>query len=214
MCKGSACLEGFKARHFLFPLWLELLLPVLQVAKFFFASDILCLAIQGAGAGMSSSLNSGDQNVAKALLIIGLILQLFFFTCFTAITIYINLNRKYGLRGVKQYRPVFACLYSTIALMYIRSIFRLIEFADGWFGKIATNEVYFYIFDFLMIFLCFVIFTALHFGVHLRKAELALPVTGIAPQEQSTEQPGMPSKAAGKRSEASSNAVQIQALAA
>ena len=161
---------------------------------------------------MSSSLNSGDQNVAKALLIVGLILQLFFFTCFTVITVYINLNRKYGLRGVKQYRPVFICLYVTIVLMYIRSIFRLIEFADGWYGKIATNEVYFYIFDFLMIFLCFVAFTALHFGVHLRKAELALPVT--APQEQRTEMRVMPSKAADKPSEASPNAVQIQALAA
>ena len=187
---------------------------MLQVAKFFFASDILCLAIQGAGAGMSSSLKSGDQTTAQALLIVGLILQLFFFTCFTAITIYLNLNKKYGLHGVKQYQPVFICLYVTIVLMYIRSIFRLIEFIDGWRGPIASNEVYFYVFDFLMIFLCFVIFTALHFGVHLRKAELALPVT--APQEHSTELPSMPSKVAGKPSEsdASADQVQIQALAA
>ena len=189
-----------------------MLLPVLQVAKFFFASDILCLAIQGGGAGLSSSLNSGDQNIAKALLIIGLILQLFFFTCFTAITVYINLNRKYGLRGVKEYRPVFICLYITIALMYIRSIFRLIEFSQGWFGNIATHEAYFYVFDFLMIFLCFVVFTALHFGVHLRKAEHALPVT--APQEPRPELPAMPSKPADKPSEVSLNTVQIQALAA
>lgn len=96
--------------------------------------------------------------------------------------------------------------------MYIRSIFRLIEFADGWFGKIASNEVYFYVFDFLMIFLCFVVFTLLHFGVHLRKAQLALPVT--APQDQGVAPPTMPSKAAGKPSDASCDAVQIQALAA
>ena len=96
--------------------------------------------------------------------------------------------------------------------MYIRSIFRLIEFSDGWFGTIATHEVYFYVFDFLMIFLCFVVFTALHFGIHLRKAELALPVT--APQQQINELHEMPSKAADKPSEMSPNAVQIQALAA
>ena len=183
---------------------------LLQVAKFFFASDILCLAIQGAGAGLSSSMNGGDQTSAKALLIIGLILQLFFFTCFTGITIYINLNKKYGLRGVKQYKPIFICLYVTIALMYIRSIFRLIEFTDGWYGPIATNEVYFYIFDFLMIFLCFVVFTVLHFGVHLKKAEQALPVT--APQMQGTGTTSMPPKVAGKPSDVSVEAVQIQAL--
>lgn len=184
---------------------------MLQVARFFFASDILCLAIQGAGAGLSSSMNGGDQNSAKALLIVGLILQLFFFTCFTGITTYINLNKKYGLRGVKQYQPIFICLYVTIALMYIRSIFRLIEFADGWYGSIATNEVYFYIFDFLMIFLCCVVFTALHFGVHLRKAELALPVTARRSQNAT---PGMPVKLGSKPSDASTDAVQIQALAA
>ncbi|KAL3148413.1 hypothetical protein ABBQ38_013868 [Trebouxia sp. C0009 RCD-2024] len=186
------------------------------VARFFFASDILCLAIQGAGAGLSSSMNGGDQNSAKALLIVGLILQLFFFTCFTGITIYINLNKKYGLRGIKQCQPIFICLYVTIALMYIRSIFRLIEFADGWYGPIASNEVYFYVLDFLMIFLCSVVFTVLHFGVHLKKAELALvavlPVT--APHMQGTETTSMPPKVAGKPSDASADVVQIQALAA
>ena len=182
------------------------------MAKFFFASDILCLAIQGGGAGLSSSLNANDQNTAKALLVVGLILQLFFFTCFTGITIYINRNRRYGLRGVQQYKPVFFCLYATIFLMYVRSIFRLIEFSDGWFGTIATHEAYFYCFDFLMIFLCFVVFTAFHFGIHLKKAELALPVT--VPQEQSDAASSVPAKIAVKQSTTRDDAVQIQALAA
>ena len=154
------------------------------MAKLFFASDILCLAIQGGGAGLSSSKTATQSsiNTAKALLLIGLILQLAFFTAFTAITIYINLNRTYGLRGVKQYKPVFLCIYLTIFLLYVRGVFRVIEFSDGWYGKIATTETYFYVFDFSMIALCFVIFTVLHFGFHLKKVAGALPV--MASQSQ------------------------------
>ena len=96
--------------------------------------------------------------------------------------------------------------------MYIRSIFRLIEFSDGWFGTIASHESCFYCFDFLMIFLCFVVFTVFHFGVHLRKAELALPVT--MPQEQTTQdahsEPVVP---AGKESDTQNNPLQIKASA-
>ena len=152
------------------------------VARGFFASDLLCLAIQGGGAGLSSSEKAGNLNTAKALLIIGLILQLIFFTCFTTLTLYINLKRKYGLRGVKAFHPIFFCLYSTIGLMYIRSIFRLIEFAGGWFGYVATHESYFYCFDFLMIFFCFVIFTVFHFGFYLKKAQASL--LDSAPQQE------------------------------
>lgn len=153
------------------------------VAKGFFASDLLCLAIQGSGAGLSSSVNSGDMVTAKALLIIGLVLQLVFFTFFTCITLYINLKRRYGLRQVKEFGPIFFCLYSTIGFMYIRSIFRLIEFSNGWYGYIATHESFFYCFDFLMIFSCFVIFTVFHFGFFLRKAQASLPVTAPPPSQ-------------------------------
>lgn len=153
----------------------------LQVAKVFFASDILCLVIQAAGAGISSSKVQTAQsaNTAKTLLLIGLILQLVFFTAFTGITIYVHNNRKYGLRGVKQYQPMFLCIYITIFLMYVRGIFRVIEFSDGWYGPIATHETYFYIFDFSMIAGCFVLFTVLHFGFFMRKAarEGGLPVS-------------------------------------
>ena len=164
MAHGGGCLN---------PAW---------VARGFFASDILCLAIQGGGAGLSSSETASSLNISKALLIVGLVLQLVFFTCFTSLTLYINVKRKYGLRGVREFTPIFICLYCTIGCLYIRSIFRLIEFSGGWFGYVATHESFFYCFDFLMTFLCFVIFTVLHFGFYLQKAQASL--TAHAPQQK------------------------------
>ena len=149
------------------------------VARGFFASDILCLAVQGGGAGLSSSTNASASiiNVSKALLIAGIVLQLVFFTLFTCLTVYINLKRMYGLRDVKAFRSIFLCLYSSIGVLYIRSIFRLVEFSNGWFGFIATHESYFYCFDFLMVLLCFAIFTVFHFGFYMSNAQASLPVT-------------------------------------
>lgn len=181
------------------------------VAKGFFASDILCLAIQGGGAGLSSSEKSGNQNIAKMLLIVGLVLQLIFFTIFTSITLYMNLNRKYGLRGVKAFRPIFICLYSTIALMYIRSIFRVVEFSGGWFGNVATHEAYFYCFDFLMIFFCFVIFTWYHFGFYLRKAQRELDAN-VPPVQQQADTVNPAFNVNDKASAVPVTSIQVQAV--
>ena len=147
------------------------------IARLFFASDIFCLAVQGGGAGMASSLNPSVQQTAKFLLLLGLGLQLIFFSLFTAITLYIHRSRKFCLRGEPQYIPAFCCLYSTIALMYIRNIYRLVEFSGGFRGTIASNETYFYIFDFTMIWLCFLLFTVFHFGFYLKSAVLAPDAT-------------------------------------
>ena len=181
------------------------------VARGFFASDILCLAIQGAGAGLSSNQNAQSQNSAKVLLIIGLLMQLGFFTMFTSITLYLNLKQKYGLRGVKQYKPVFFCLYATITLLYIRSIFRVGEFSGGWYGYVATHESYFYCFDFLMIFLAFVVFTIWHFGIHLQKAAIATESSVHASQKQHAV--SVEPAAAGKGKEPAVPAIPIQAQA-
>ena len=159
------------------------------IARLFFASDIFCLAVQGGGAGMASSLNTSVQQTAKTLLLLGLALQLVFFSLFAAITLHIHRSRKYSLRGDCQYRGAFFCLYSTIALMYIRNIYRLIEFSGGFRGTIASNETYFYIFDFTMIWLCFLLFTICHFGFCLKPDESLISIShaGLAPKGANTD---------------------------
>jgi hypothetical protein len=56
---------------------------------------------------------------------------------------------------------------STIALQYIWNIFRVVEFAQGYAGHLATHEVYLYIFDFAPIYACFLFFTFMHYGFWL-----------------------------------------------
>lgn len=145
------------------------------VAWVFTASDILCLLLQGSGGGMSASVDANSRTLGKNLLLIGLAIQLFFFTLFTCMTLYIHRCKLYGLRNDQRFRPVFTCLYCTIGLMYIRNIFRFVEFTQGYLGYLATNEVYFYIFDFALIFSCFLFYLRYHFGYYLNPTRLQQP---------------------------------------
>ena len=146
------------------------------VAKLFFGSDILCLLIQVGGAGMTAKQTPTAQRLSRNLLIAGLALQLGFFSLFTVLTVYVHQNRKYNLRGVPALRNVWICLYSTIIILYIRSIYRLIEFVAGYHSAVATKELYFYILDFLMIVLCVVLFSVYHYGLYLRKEAIPPPL--------------------------------------
>mmetsp|Transcript_28830 Transcript_28830/g.63520 ORF Transcript_28830/g.63520 Transcript_28830/m.63520 type:complete len:320 (-) Transcript_28830:905-1864(-) len=146
------------------------------VAVLFTISDILCLALQGAGGGALSTADEASAELGRKLLLVGLFLQLFFFTLFTLLVIHVQRSERYGFRANARFYPVFWCLYSTIALMYVRNIFRVIEFAQGFRGYLATHEVFFYMFDFVPLFFCFVLFTVLHYGKYLGQSVEELPL--------------------------------------
>ena len=46
--------------------------------------------------------------------------------------------------------------------------YRLIEFSQGWYGHLATDEKMFYILDALLILLILMINTFFHFGLYLK----------------------------------------------
>ena len=148
------------------------------VGGIFTASDIICLILQGAGGGMSASQDASQRTLGKNLLLAGLAIQIVFFTMFLCVTIYINRCKVYGLSYDKRFRPVFIGLYSTIGLMYIRNVFRFIEFTQGYDGYLASHETYFYIFDFALIFSSCLLYLCFHFGLYMSPERLLRPVAG------------------------------------
>uniref|UniRef100_A0A383WPD6 THH1/TOM1/TOM3 domain-containing protein n=1 Tax=Tetradesmus obliquus TaxID=3088 RepID=A0A383WPD6_TETOB len=135
------------------------------VSWLFTISDILCLTLQGAGGGMYA--NPGRMEMARKLLLAGLGAQLGFFAIFTCIAVHMQTDEKFGYRGDKLFRGVFVCLYATIALQFVRNVFRVIEFCYGYSGELATHELYLYIFDFAPIYACFLFFAFMHYGFWL-----------------------------------------------
>ncbi|KAJ2607071.1 hypothetical protein H4S08_004942 [Coemansia sp. RSA 1365] len=55
---------------------------------------------------------------------------------------------------------VLGAIFTTTVLIFLRSIYRIAEFADGYGGKIYSSEWAFYVFDAIMIFLAFVVYVA------------------------------------------------------
>lgn len=140
------------------------------VTWFFFGSDIFSFVLQGAGGGMQTITKL--NNVGIAVTLVGLGTQLFFFAAFAGITVYIHCNSKYnyyveGSPNAK--RNLVYCLYVTITLLYVRSIYRVAEYATGYSGPVAKLEWAFYVFDSLVIAISFLVYSVFFIGNYLPK---------------------------------------------
>lgn len=140
------------------------------VTWFFFGSDIFAFVLQGAGGGMltTASLNS----IGNVVTLLGLGTQLFFFASFATILVYVHRSPKYNYHvegSPNAKRNLVFCLYATIGLLYIRSIYRIAEYATGYSGPIARLEWAFYAFDSLVIAISFFIYSVFYIGNYLPK---------------------------------------------
>ncbi|GLI70986.1 hypothetical protein VaNZ11_016093 [Volvox africanus] len=143
-------------------------------SRVFALSDVVCLCIQGSAGAMLSSKDPDTSLRGRRLMLIGLAAHLGSFTCFTCLCAYVQRSPQYGLEHLSPARHVFGTLYATIAFMFGRNIFRVAEFTQGFHGSLASNEVYFYVFDFTLIFGCFLLFAVQHFGVYLPRVQEAI----------------------------------------
>ncbi|KAL4879318.1 putative RTM1-like protein [Aspergillus karnatakaensis] len=122
------------------------------LTKIFLAGDIVSFIMQGAGGGIMASGTPSALTTGENIIIAGLIVQLIFFTLF--ITTSLNFHLKLRSRPSRKVlhaqppweRHIYA-LYAGSALIFVRSLFRLIEYAQGNDGYLVSHEIYLYIFD-------------------------------------------------------------------
>ncbi|GAA5813078.1 hypothetical protein MFLAVUS_006545 [Mucor flavus] len=139
------------------------------VTWFFFSSDVFAFLLQGSGGGLQVTDNAA---MGKTIALIGLAVQLVFFGSFAFITIYVHRSPRYsytvdGQTNAK--KCMVRSLYITLFFLYIRSIYRVAEYAGGRDGPVATSEWAFYVFDGLAIALSFVGYCVYFMGDYLPK---------------------------------------------
>lgn len=142
------------------------------VRRFFISSDILAFWLQASGGGLQAVSNPSTANIGRYITIVGLVIQLFFFGSFTFVCIYIHRNPLYNyqVEGVDNPKgKLLFSLYTTIAMIFIRSIYRFAEYIAGYDGVIATTEWAFYVFDTLAIAIGFVFYIVFFIGKYLPK---------------------------------------------
>ena len=137
-----------------------------KLAKFFVASDICCFFLQASGGSLMAIQEEDMQNLGKAVVLASLAIQLAFFSAFTYVVTLIQRNDEYNCshKQAPALTPVFVCLWITIVLLYVRNIFRTIEFANDRGSFVVTHEWLFYAFESLPIFLAVLALTSFHFG--------------------------------------------------
>lgn len=123
----------------------------------FVAGDILSFLTQGSGAGLMSTGSNSDPVKAKAaidngqwIIIGGLLIQLVFFSGFVVLAAIVHSRARKTQQIVAldvPWQRYMCVLYGTSLMIFIRSVFRVIEYAQGNAGSIMRHEMFLYIFD-------------------------------------------------------------------
>ncbi|KAJ6551905.1 RTA1-domain-containing protein [Mycena capillaripes] len=161
----------------------------------FLSCDILALVIQGAGGGIAASANdSTGTQLGANIMLAGIAFQ------FVAIVMYTlcagEFLRRYARDlPVRGQRPlgsgkavltprnrlmIYALAFSTLVL-FIRSIYRIIELSGGWNGPVIQTQVYFNVLDGGMVTLAIYTINIAHPG------HLLGPASTDEPSEKSIE---------------------------
>jgi len=129
--------------------------------------------------------SADSQNLGKTLVIAGLVLQILFFGLFVGTSILFH--RRLALSPTSAslrapWQKYLWALYAASLLIFIRSIFRIFEFAGGHDGTLMSSEVYIYVFDAVLMLGVMVVFNVVHPGeiIGRRKGDLkgAVPLNG------------------------------------
>ncbi|KAK0201373.1 RTA1 like protein-domain-containing protein [Desarmillaria ectypa] len=160
----------------------------------FVSCDIVSLVVQGGGGGIASSASDRNDlqgaklgsNVMLAGIVFQLVVITFYailaceflvrykhnrpvsrlFTRKTRTDSLVTLSSPNPSRGVMDTRiktMIFALAFNTLCL-FIRAIYRTIELADGWNGRIILTEVYFNVLDGAMVVLAIYTLNLAHPG--------------------------------------------------
>lgn len=132
---------------------------------FFVLSDVISTITQVAGAALIGSQESKHKDPAFAndILLGGLAYQVFSIGVFIVVvgSFLRRARRALRRRGLFTFAVVFA---SATLLVYLRTVFRLAETAQGLMGSIQTHEIYFACLEFAPLALAVLLFAMWHPG--------------------------------------------------
>ncbi|KAJ6552974.1 RTA1 like protein-domain-containing protein [Mycena capillaripes] len=148
--------------------------------RIFLTCDIIALIVQGGGGGIAASSHKiKSQQLGGNIMLAGIVFQFIAICVYTACGV--DFLRRFAAnapvrpmissaeRGVLDGRlrlMIGAIGFSTLVL-FIRSIYRIVELADGWTGRVITTEVYFNVLDGGMVVLAIFTMNIAHPGLLL-----------------------------------------------
>lgn len=154
--------------------------PVLYV-WIFVCADVACILLQAAGGGVAASNKDAETTqTGNDMIIAGLSIQVIvMFVCFLlALDFALNIWKGRVVRSryqavveeapkttVKNFRLYVFCTCLAFLTIFIRSVYRVPEFAGGWGGEAMRNELDFMLLDGMMVAIATCVMTVAHPGI-------------------------------------------------
>ncbi|RYP41686.1 hypothetical protein DL767_000891 [Monosporascus sp. MG133] len=136
------------------------------MTKIFVTGDMLSFLLQGGGGGYQAAGSLEALNNGAKVIIAGLFVQLICFGVFIVIAIAFDLKIRRAPTGRSEcgipWQKHMKALYVGSLLIMVRSIFRAVEYLQGFDGYLLSHEVYLYVFDAILMFLVMVLFNYVH----------------------------------------------------
>jgi hypothetical protein len=128
---------------------------------------VLGLIIQGAGAIVMPLGTLSDYYTGAHIVIGGLALLVTSFALFVFVAVIFDLRIRRAptaksVQTASEWNTDLRIMYITSALIFIRSVFRLVEYSQGNSGWLITREWTLYIFDATLMWIVLVIFNIWH----------------------------------------------------
>jgi RTA1 like protein len=138
-----------------------------RLTIFFVSGDVLGLLVQGAGAIVMPLGTLQDYRIGSRIVIGGLSILVVYFGLFIlfALTFNYRLDQHPTSRSLHtslNWRADLRALFISSALIFIRSVFRLVEYSQGNDGWLMKREWTLYIFDAILMWVVLVIFNIWH----------------------------------------------------
>jgi hypothetical protein len=114
------------------------------LTKIFVVGDVISFLLQGAGGGIMASGTIDAMHLGENIIIGGLVVQILFFSCFVVVAgiwhwriLRVPTGKSMETEGLWK-RSIYS-LYAGSVLIWIRCVFRLIEYAQGMLQPILAT---------------------------------------------------------------------------
>lgn len=139
-------------------------IPSKAILWIFIVCDVVATIIQVAGAAMIGVAysNGKDPTTPNHILLAGLAFQVFSF--FVFIVLYVSFVWRSRHATTREFKTYATATFVATLAVYLRTIFRLAETAEGLMHDLSTHEVYFGCLEFLPIIVAVYVFVWWHPG--------------------------------------------------
>ncbi|CAG8946937.1 unnamed protein product [Penicillium salamii] len=153
------------------------MLPLGWMTAIFMNTAMVAFLLQATGSGIMANGKTDDvMTIGRHIVMGGLCVQLVFFALFIlSLVIFYQRYRTHAparqavearrtnlLHITHTWVTTLIGLYSASALILVRSTFRLIQYAQGPYGSLLSDEAFLYIFDALLMFIAMLVMNVFH----------------------------------------------------